>query len=140
MSTENDAIKRAGRILAKSEFIKYLEIEILELDSEHARGRMPFAERYCNPFGTMHGGCLYSLADTVTGTLANHVGGDVNTVEGSLSFLEAARNTEYVYCDAKLKRCGAHIVNVDVDITDDAGKLLDCGNYNFFRMETRREP
>ncbi len=137
MNTENEAIKKAGEILDKSDFIKYLEIEILELDDNHAKGRMPFAKRYCNPFGTMHGGCLNSLADTVAGSLANHVGGDVNTIEGGLSFLEAARNTEYVYCIATLKRCGAHIVSVDVDITDDAGKLLDCGNFNFFRMQTR---
>ncbi len=137
MSTENAAIKKAGEILGKSDFIKYLEIEILELDGEHARGRMPFDKRFCNPFGTMHGGCLYSLADTVAGTLANNVGGDVNTLEGSLNFLEAAFDTKYVYCDAHLRKCGAHIANVDVDITNDSGKLLDCGNYIFFRMKTR---
>ncbi len=137
MSTEKEAQKKAGEILGKSEFIKYLEIEILELDEDHAKGRMPFAERYCNPFGTMHGGCLYSLADTVTGVLANSVGGDVNTIEGNLSFLEAAHNTEYVYCYAHLKRCGTHIINVNVDITNDSGKLLDCGNFTFFRMNTR---
>ncbi len=137
MSTEKEALKKAGETLGKSEFIKYLEIEILELDEDHAKGRMPFAERYCNPFGTMHGGCLYSLADTVTGVLAHHVGGDVNTLEGSLSFLDAACDTKYVYCDAHLRKCGAHIVNVDVDITNDSGKTLDCGNYIFFRMNTR---
>ena len=95
---------------------------------------MPFDAKYCNPGGSMHGGCLYSLADTVAGTLAYFKGFDVTTVEGSMNFLEPAINTEYIYCTAKLKRRGKHLVTCDVEITNDAGKLLDCGIYTFFRM------
>jgi acyl-coenzyme A thioesterase PaaI-like protein len=56
------------------------------------------------------------------------------TTEGSLNFLDAAADTGYVYCEAHLRRCGSHLVNVDVDITDDSRKLLDCGNFTFYRV------
>ena len=134
---KKDALENIRKILDESEFIKMLGIEISELDDDHARGRMPFKSLYLNPYGSMHGGCLYSLADTVAGTLANSTGGNVMTVEGNLSFLEAAWNTQYVYCLARLRRCGSHLINVDVDITDDNGKLLDCGNFTFFRIEEK---
>ena len=133
----NDAVEKATELINRSEFVRLLGMEILELDKEHAKGRMPFDIRYCNPFGTMHGGSLYSLADTVTGTLANHVGCDVNTIDGSLNFLEAAAGTEYVYCIATLKKCGRHLVTVEAEIKDDDGKLLDCGLFTFFRMQSR---
>lgn len=83
----------------------------------------------------MHGGSLYSLADTIAGTLANMSGKAVTTIEGSLHFLAPAADTEYIYCDATLKRGGAHLITVDVDITDDKGKLLDCGCYTFYRTD-----
>ena len=125
---------RIRKILEKSEYIQSLGIEMLELTDEYARGRMPFEARYCNPYGTMHGGCLYSLADTVAGSLAYHSGGDVVTVEGNLHFLEAAKDTEFVYCEARMKKCGKTLIVVDVEIKDDEGRLLDSGCYSFFRV------
>ena len=128
----NEDIKNAvKRFLDESEFIRMLKIELMEVDDEHALGRMPFDPKYQNPFGTMHGGSLYSLADTIAGTLANMSGKAVTTIEGNLHFLEPAWKTEYIYCEAKLRRGGSHIITVDVDITDDRGKLLDCGCYTF---------
>ena len=127
-----DAVKS---FLKESEFIKMLKIELMEVDDEHAWGRMPFDPKYQNPFGTMHGGSLYSLADTIAGTLANMSGKAVTTIEGNLHFLEPAWKTEYIYCEAKLRRGGSRIITVDVDITDDNGKLLDCGCYTFFRTD-----
>lgn len=131
---EDKTIDNYNEVLSRSGFIKLLNIEILELNETHAKGRMPFDAKYCNPGGSMHGGCLYSLADTVAGTLAYFKGFDVTTVEGSMNFLEPAINTEYIYCTAKLKRRGKHLVTCDVEITNDVGKLLDCGIYTFFRM------
>ena len=126
---------RIREMLDKSEYIRALGIEMLELSEEYAKGRMPFDAKYCNPFGTMHGGCLYSLADTVAGTLACNAGGNVVTVEGSLHFLEVAKDTAYVYCEANMKKCGKTLIVVDVEVKDDGGKLLDSGSYSFFRTD-----
>ena len=131
---DTEMIRKAQDTIDKSEFIKMLNIEILDLSSDYARGRMPFDRQYCNPYGSMHGGCLYALADTVTGILADNAGCDVTTVEGNLCFLEAAVDTAYVYCEATMKRCGKHLITVSAEIKDDAGKLLDCGNFVFFKM------
>ena len=136
----SDIAQSVTGLLKESEFIQFLNIELTELDDKHARGRMPFDAKYKNPYGSMHGGSLYSLADTVAGTLANMSGKAVTTIEGSLHFLAPAIDTEYIYCDARLKRGGAHLITVEVDITDDKGKLLDCGCYTFYRTETDLVP
>ncbi|MBO4846521.1 MAG: PaaI family thioesterase [Lachnospiraceae bacterium] len=135
-TVDNNNIKNAVvAFLEQSDYIRMLDIELLELDNEHAKGRMPFAKKLTNPYGTMHGGSLYSLADTIAGTLANMSGYAVTTIEGNLHFLEPAHKTTYIYCEAKLKRGGSHIITVDVELTDDNGKLLDCGCYTFFRTD-----
>ena len=126
--------KRFQEMIDKSGYIRHLSIEILELRNDFAKGRMPFDEKYCNPYGSMHGGALYSLADTIAGTLADYAGCDVTTVEGGMHFLESARDTEYVYCEAVMKRCGKHLVTVDAQLKDDAGKLFACGTSTFFRL------
>ncbi len=131
---DRDMMKEMQDMLDQSGFIKLLNIELTELEDERAKGRMPFDGRYGNPGGTMHGGCLYSLADTIAGTLAESKGADVVTVEGSLNFLEAAADTEYVYCEAEMEKCGKSLVTVGVRITDDRGRLLDSGRFTFFRL------
>ena len=132
--SEGKTIDKYNEVLGSGGFIKLLNIEILELSETGAKGRMPFDAKYCNPGGSMHGGCLYSLADTVAGTLAYSKGFDVTTVDGSMHFLEPAVNTEYIYCTANIKKRGKHLVTCDVEITNDSGDLLDCGIYTFFKL------
>ncbi len=129
-----NSVETATELLKKSGFISLLDIKILELGQDNAKGRMPFAAKYCNPYGSMHGGCLYSLADTVCGTLANSKGCEVATSDGDLRFLEPAVDTRYIYCTALLKKGGRHLITVTAELTDDNGKLLACGTYTFFRM------
>lgn len=128
-----ELVKAAKGFLKESPFINFLEIELLELTDTSAKGRMPFKKAFHNPYGTMHGGCLYALADTVAGTLANMSGKVVTTVEGNLHYLEPGWKTEYIYCEATLIRSGKHLVTVNADIKDDKGKILDCGYFTFFK-------
>ena len=130
-----DAVKKAEEMLQRGDFIQELGIELTELTKDSAIGRIPFDEKKRNPGGTMHGGCLFALADTIAGTLAFNNAGYVVTVEGSLHFLAAAAGTRYVYCKAALKRCGKSIITVSVDLTDDEGMLLDTGCFTYYRAQ-----
>lgn len=122
-------------IIKKSEFIEYMDLEFVELDVEHALARIPFKSKFLNPYGSVHGGFLYSIADTVAGSLAAMDGVYCTTADGSLNFFEPAIDTEYVYCYAKCIRCGKHLVNVRVEIRDDNDKLLDDGSFNYFKLK-----
>ena len=128
-----EILQAATELLNKSPFIQFMNVELIELTENYAKGRMPFNKEYHNPYGTMHGGCLYSLADTIAGTVANMSGKLVTTVEGSLRFLEPAYNSEYIYCEATLIRTGKTLVTVNAEIKNDDGKLLDCGYFTYFK-------
>ena len=134
--TELEARKEAMlAFLKKNTFISYFDLEIVELGPDKTVGRIPFAEKLLNPYGTAHGGCLYAIADTVGGTLANMNGRLVTTVNGSMNYLEPACDTEYIYCEAKLVRCGKHLITVDIVLHGDDGKVFDTAAFTYFRSE-----
>ena len=114
-------------------FINSLGLEVLEASVEYSKGRIPFKEELLNPFGSMHGGVLYSLADIVSGIAAQMSGSICVTLSGNLSFLRPAINTEFIYCEAKALRTGEHTLVYSVEISDDKGTLLDSGSFTFFK-------
>lgn len=116
-------------------FNSHIGYEFLEVDINRGYARMKCKDELLNPYGSVHGGVLLSLADAVVGTTACMCGYFVTTVSCNLNFLLPAVNTEYIYCEATLLRAGKHLMVYQVKITDDAGKLLDSGEYSYFVSE-----
>lgn len=137
--SDNKLTQAVKELVARNNFISYLGLELIELGPNKTVGRVPFSEKLINPYGTMHGGCLYALADTVGGTLANMNGRLVTTTNGNMSYLEPAINTKYVYCEATMVRCGKHLVTVDIQIKGDEGQIFDVATFTFFRSDTNAE-
>lgn len=133
MNTLEERAEAAKKLLFKSPFVRLMGVELTLMEEGHVIGRAPLKEELLNPYGTMHGGCLYALADTVAGTVANLCGQVVMTVNGAMNFLVAAGNSEYIYCDATLVRCGKTLVTVRAELKNDEGKLLDDATFTFYR-------
>lgn len=125
------------RTVEENAYMQFLGIELLELKEDYSRARMKYKKELANPYGMLHGGSLYSLADIVAGTTACMCGHFVTTVSGNLNFLSPAVQTEYVYCEAKRLRGGKHLSVFEVKITDDQGHILDSGEFTFFVMEQK---
>lgn len=121
-------------------YMRFLGIEFQELKQEYARARMKYKKELLNPYGMLHGGSLYSMADIVAGTAACMCGHYVTTVSGTLNFLLPADDTDYVYCEAKQLRQGKHLSVYDVKITNDRQQLLDSGEFTFFVTEHKVQP
>lgn len=122
----------AQKAVTENKYVQFLGIEFLELLKGYGKARMRYKEELANPYGMLHGGCLYSMADIVAGTAACAYGYYVTTVSGTLNFLLPADKTEYVYCEARQLRQGKRLAVYEVKITDDEGKLLDSGEFTFF--------
>lgn len=123
------------KIVTENSYVQFLGIEFQELREGYGKARMRYKKELVNPYGIMHGGSLYSMADIVAGATACMHGYFVTTVSGTLNFLLPAEDTKYVYCEARELRQGKHLAVYDVRITDDDEKLLDSGEFNFFVTE-----
>lgn len=123
------------KMIEENLYAQFLGMEFVKLRKGYSLSRMKYKKELANPYGLLHGGSLYSLADITAGASACMCGHYVTTVSGSLSFLLPARDTEYVYCEAEELRQGRHLAVFDIKIRDDKKHILDNGEFTFFVMD-----
>jgi acyl-CoA thioesterase len=68
---------------------RHLGIEILEHADGMARGRMEVKAHHLNSAGTLHGGAIFSLADSVFAAASNSRGSLAMAVSADISFFRA---------------------------------------------------
>lgn len=128
---EQEINKKIIAMIEENEYVRLLGIKILDISLGHCRGKMPVSRRIENPYGSLHGGSLYSFADIIAGIAACTYGSYVVTVSGSMNFLLPATGTAYVFCQADMIRQGSHLAVYDVKITDERGTLLENASFTF---------
>lgn len=121
--------------LKKDEFAEYIGLEFLELDEIHAKARFLLKDGLKNPYGTAHGGVLYSVADIVAGSVACCSGFFQTTVSGNFNYMLPGKTKDYIYVSAQLVRRGSHLTVMDVKIFDDEERLINSGVFTFFKTE-----
>lgn len=109
-------------------------VRVTAIRGHEAEGVLEIREDTRNPLGVIHGGALFTLADTVTGTAAFTLGRPCVTLDSSMQFLAAARG-DRVHCLAKPKKIGRTIIVYDVTMTDAEERLVAAGTFTFFAKE-----
>ncbi len=128
-------IKHAMRkIVENNAYMKYMNIELVELREGYALGKMKVQEKYLNPYKSVHGGVLYSLADIISGIAACSYGKYVSTISGTMNYLKPAIDTEEIFCEANVLRNGNQISVYNVTLKDSAGQLVETGTFTFYVM------
>jgi uncharacterized protein (TIGR00369 family) len=88
--------------------------------------RGAWAPERCTAAGVLHGGYLMSLADAAAATLAFlnlPAGATTATIEAKTNFLAAVRSG-FATARAEPVHVGRRTIVVQVDVTDDAGRLV----------------
>ena len=87
-----------------------------------------------NPFGMVHGGALYTLADNAAGVAVHTDGRAYVTQAGSLHFLRNQPEGT-VRAQGRVRYRGRATCLAEVDITGEDGTLLATGEFTFFRVD-----
>ena len=112
-----DRFKEFDRIMREEPgFIKEMGMELLELREGYCKGRIVLFEKHNNPMGTVHGGLIFGLSDTIGGRAAMSYGDKVVTLNANICYLNAAANTEYIEAEANVVRNGRTTAVYDVMI------------------------
>ncbi len=132
----DDRVKQElKKIVTHNIYAEGLGIELLELRQGYARARMPYRLENANPYGSLHGGVLYSLADIICGLAACTYGQYSSTIGGTMHYVRPALNTRYVICEARELRQGRHVSVYQAELTNDEGLLLDMAEFSFYMLE-----
>lgn len=122
-----DLMARGGTI---DPFIQSLNMEVLWADPEEAEGILHVTSHVLNPYGTVHGGCLVALADSVAGHNMAAAGKLSVTQSSTVNFLRPATG-KVVHCRSRIQKLGRHISVVAVEQTDEQGALLTTALFTF---------
>lgn len=121
-------------LVKQNPYMQELKIEILEIERGYVKGRLWVTEKVLNPYGSVHGGCLYSLADITAGLAACTYGVYSSTIDGNMEYILPAIDTQYILCEAKEIRQGMHVSQYEADLYDDKGQLVDKAVFSFYMM------
>ena len=120
--------------MRKNAFMLHNHIEMESVDKDRAVFKLDIRPESCNPYGMVHGGAIYTLADNATGTAAHSDGRYYVTQTSALHFLRnQSRGT--VRATAWVRHRGKSTVLTSVDITGEDGKLLATGEFTFFCVD-----
>ena len=100
-------------------FWELLGIEVVEIDDGYAKLVMPFHEKLTQPYGIVHGGAIFSLADSAVAIATTSMvepERKVLTIEMKINFLAPVKDG-VMEAKASVLRKG-RIIPAEVDITN----------------------
>ena len=117
-------------------FAREIGIELMEAKDGRAKMKIDINEKHRNPIGSVHGGCLFSLADTVAGVALSTTGVGCTTLSAHTTYIKAAmmNKSRVLYGEAMPIRIGRKIAVYQVDITDDLGQEISRMTFEYFIM------
>lgn len=123
---------------AAMDFNTGLGIRYIQIEPGYAKAEMNVLTCHLNVLGGVHGGCLFTLADTTMGASIAAYGSHVTTVNSSINFLKKAQNTSKLIAEAKIVKHGRTFSVSDGKIFDDKGNLLATTTMTFFHLTGER--
>ena len=95
-------------------------ITVVEISEGYAKAALQVTENHTNPVGSVHGGCLFTLADAAASAAAASYGDRITTVDTSFHYLRPALKIDQIYAEARVIKRGRRLTTVDVSV--------NCGN------------
>ncbi len=123
--------------LGDNAFLDHNFIQLESLEPDVAVFRLEIRPESRNPYGMVHGGAFYTLADDAAGEAVHTDGRYYVTQHGDLHFLDnRAHGT--IRATGRVRHRGQSTALVDVEITDAAGALLASGVFTYFHVDLNR--
>jgi acyl-CoA thioesterase len=113
-----------------------LGIEVWEAEPGRAVLRLPFSEHLRQSFGAIHGGALFTLADTAAGRAAHSVQPDgmrCVTLEMKINFISSVHN-EDCFAEANVIHQDTNSLIVTATVKAASGKLVAKALATFVRL------
>ena len=133
--TDSLTIADVQAMLDASPYIRGTGMQVVRLDANALEiavelAMRPEFERRAGT-GQWHGGPIAALIDTAGDyALALHAGGPVPTINFRTDYLRPAVDTSLT-ATARVRRAGRTVGVVDIDVTDDAGRLVAVGRGSY---------
>ena len=120
-------------------------MRITEINQDGLVGEMPLSPEKYNENNVVHGGILFSLADSLTGVASfilgtRKFGGDLTTttVNANFNYLRAIRSGSKVTCKATCRKLGRSIAVMEASVFDEDGVEACSGTFTMHFVDRAR--
>ena len=113
----------------RNPFWALLGMELLEIKKGWAMVRLPIEDKLTNAIGLVHGGAIFSAADSAVGmALVGMTNRDENisTLEMKINYMKPVNGSEII-AEAKIIHRGSQTAIGDVDVRDEEQNLVSKG-------------
>jgi acyl-CoA thioesterase len=113
----------------KNPFWALLGLELMEIKKGRAMVRLPIDKKLTNAIGMVHGGAIFSAADSAVGmALVGMVSRNENisTLEMKINYMKPVKGKEII-ATAKIIHRGAQTAIGDVEVRDEKQNLISKG-------------
>jgi acyl-CoA thioesterase len=119
-----DATFFVSRMLENDHFTRWMGLELTELSEGYCALRFTVKKEMLNGFGTIHGGVLFSAADSAFAFACNTGGILTVALDASISFMSPAREGDVLHVEARKVHRGNKTGFYDVLITRPEGNMV----------------
>jgi len=112
-------------LLKKHEgFANTTGLKLVTAKAGYAEGELDIKQMHYNPIGSVHGGCIFTLADTIGGAAVASNGVVCTTLSSNIDYLNAAIESKKLLAKATPVRVGKRIFVYDVNVYDEAERHI----------------
>ena len=120
-------------------FASYINVEVTEITVGGAVGHIDVEQHHFNPIGSIHGGCLFALADTVGGAAACSHRRPCTTMNSTMNYLNAAIGMKRLTAVATEIKSGRKTSVIRIDLFDDTDRLLATVTNTYYYLPGKLE-
>ena len=111
-----------------------LNLDVLLAENGKSEVKMLIDEKVLNPYGIVHGGATFTLADTTAGAAAISLGSEYVTMDANIHYLNPGTG-QYLLAKGDIIYIGEHTCVVEIIINKDEGILVAKGTFTMFKIE-----
>ncbi len=115
-------------------FAQLIAIQVDEIHGGYARAHFDVTEKHMNPINSVHGGCLYSLADVVAGSAASSYGMKVTTMDSNMQYLRPAIDCTQIIGYAEAVKVGKRVAVYRIELRNQDETVLAIGTFTFMSL------
>lgn len=125
------------RLNSSSQYLQSNDMKVVDIDRSFARVEMIIDEHILNIHGFVHGGALFSLADTVAGAASFVTGRDSVTLTGSINYIKPGKGGKLIGVATEIS-AGRTTGVYEVFIYNDEQVLLCRATFTMFFLDGER--
>lgn len=122
------------RLNGNSQYLQSNDMKVTELRRGYARVEMVIDKQILNVHGFVHGGALFSLADTAAGAASFATGRDSVTLAGTINYMKPGKGGKLIGIATEIN-AGRTIGVYEVFIYNDDETLLSRATFTMFFLD-----